>query len=117
MYPSFEESFFLISSMIACRFLRVRLNLVLSQNLGNRSARFFLQKLNQAFSESIDSNSPTILMVMISLSDKIEYSIFLGMWNYLWFFHSSNHSFHYFACGFSCGIIPPIDIGFTINAA
>lgn len=63
--------------MIEYRFLRVLLNIVLSQNLGNKSTKFFLQKLNQAFSESIDSSSPTILIVIISLSDKIEYFIFL----------------------------------------
>jgi len=66
--PCKVESSFLISSITACRFLRVLLNLVLSQNLGNRSLIFFLQKPNQALSESIVSNSPTIHMVIISLS-------------------------------------------------
>jgi len=43
----------------------------------DKSFRFFLQKPNHAFSESIVSSSPTILMVIISLSLRIDSLIFL----------------------------------------
>jgi len=53
------EIFFRISSITALRFLLVQLNLDLLQSLGNKPLIFFLQKENQAFSESMFSNSAT----------------------------------------------------------
>ena len=48
-----------------CKFRLVLLNLVLSPNFGNSFEYSLLNKLKNAFSESIVRNSPTILIVIL----------------------------------------------------
>jgi len=54
-----------------CKFRLVLLNLVLSPNFGNNFEYSLLNKLKNAFSESIVRSSPTILIVIISLSQSL----------------------------------------------
>ena len=75
----------LISLITECKFRFVLLNLVLSPNFGNSFEYSLLNKLKNAFSESIVRSSPTILIVIISLSESLLslilrlFLIFIGM--------------------------------------
>jgi hypothetical protein len=55
-------------SITECTFLFVLLNLLLSPKLGNRLENSLFKRLKNAFSESIVSNSPTILIVLIVIT-------------------------------------------------
>ncbi len=61
----------LISLITALRFRFILLNLVLSPNFENSLVYSLLNRLKNAFSESIDKSSPTILIFIISLYESL----------------------------------------------